>query len=68
MSKRWTTCGDTLKTGSVPARITFLDVTVQQHPMAAGAGIFQPDDPLVREWKASMDENRKRDDESPNLL
>ncbi len=46
------------------ARLTYLDVPVQDHPLARAAGIFRPDDPLVNEWKEIMAENRKRDDES----
>ena len=52
---------------SAGARIAFLDLTVPEHPLARAAGIFQPDDPLVKEWKAIMAENRKRDDASPDL-
>jgi hypothetical protein len=44
--------------------ITFLDVPIQEHPLARAAGVFQPEDPLVKEWKEIMAENRKRDDES----
>jgi hypothetical protein len=46
------------------AWITFLDVPVREHPLARAAGIFQPGDPLVQEWKEIMAENRKRDEES----
>ena len=46
------------------ARIAYLDVTVEEHPLARAAGIFQPGDPLVQEWKEIMAENRRRDDES----
>ena len=49
------------------ARIAHLDLAIQEHPLARAAGIFQPDDPLVKEWKEIMAENRKRDDESPDL-
>ena len=45
------------------ARITYLDIAVDEHPLAKSAGIFRPDDPLVQEWEQIMAENRKRDDE-----
>jgi hypothetical protein len=48
------------------ARITYLEVPVDNHPLAPAAGIFKPGDPLVQEWKDIIAENRKRDDESPD--
>jgi hypothetical protein len=53
---------------SAGARITLLDVGGQEHSLARAAGIFRPDDPIVKEWKEIMAENRKRDDDSPDLL
>jgi predicted RNase H-like HicB family nuclease len=46
------------------ARITYLDVPGEEHPLAQAAGVFHADDPLVQEWKEIMAENRKRDNES----
>src|SRR5438270_13755989 len=46
------------------ARLTYLDLPVQEHPLARAAGIFRADDPVVQEWKQIMAENRRRDDES----
>jgi hypothetical protein len=54
---------DRIKAG---ARIAFLDVPAQAHPLARAAGIFRPDDPLVQQWKEIIAENRRRDDESPD--
>jgi hypothetical protein len=48
------------------ARIAYLEIPLQNHPLARAAGIFQPDDPVVQEWKEIMAENRARDNESPD--
>src|SRR5262245_31864169 len=48
------------------ARITYLEVPVDIHPLAPAAGIFKPGDPLVSEWKDIIAENRKREDQSPD--
>ena len=48
------------------ARIVYLEIPVQEQPLARAAGVFQPDDPLVQEWKEIMAENRTRDNESPD--
>jgi hypothetical protein len=50
------------------ARITCLDFPVEEHPLARSAGIFQPGDPLVQEWKEIMAENRRKGDENPGAL
>lgn len=52
---------DRIKAG---ARLTYLDLPAQEHPLARAAGIFRADDPVVQEWKEIMAENRRRDDES----
>jgi hypothetical protein len=48
------------------ARIVYLEIPVQEHPLARAAGIFRPNDPVVAEWKEIMAENRTRDNESPD--
>jgi hypothetical protein len=50
------------------ARLTFLDVATEEASATAAAGILNPNDPLVQEWKAIMAENRRRDDDSPDVL
>jgi hypothetical protein len=50
------------------ARIAYLDLAVEEHPLARSAGILQRDDPLVQEWKDIMAENRRKDDENPDAL
>jgi hypothetical protein len=49
------------------ARLTYLDVAIDEASLQAAAGIFGPNDPLVQEWKEIMAENRRRDDDSPGL-
>jgi predicted RNase H-like HicB family nuclease len=53
---------------SAGARLTYLDVSIEEPVLAAAAGIFDSNDPLVQEWKEIMAENRRRDDEGPDLL
>lgn len=50
------------------ARVAYLDIAFEEHPLLRAAGIFQPNDPLVQEWKQIMAENRRKDDEGPDLL
>ena len=49
------------------ARLTFLDVATEDASVTATAGILNPNDPLVQEWKHIMAENRRRDDDSPDV-
>ncbi|HEX4590451.1 MAG TPA: hypothetical protein VH120_11010 [Gemmataceae bacterium] len=38
------------------------------HPWAKFAGMYDPEDPLVKEWIEIMAENRRKADEDPNYL
>jgi hypothetical protein len=53
---------------SAGARLMYLDVSIGEPSLASAAGILDPNDPLVREWKEIMAENRRRDDDSPDGL
>jgi len=48
---------------SAGAEIVTLDVPVAEHPWLPFAGMFR-DDPLVEEWKETMAELRRQDDEA----
>lgn len=50
------------------ARLTYLDVAIEESTVQPATRILDPNDPLVQEWKEIMAENRRRDDESPDLL
>ena len=50
------------------ARLIYLDVVADGSSLPPAAGILDPNDPLVQEWKEIMAENRRRDDASPDLL
>jgi predicted RNase H-like HicB family nuclease len=50
------------------ARLTYLELATEEATLPKAAGIFEPNDPLVQEWKEIMAENRRRDDESPDAL
>ena len=45
------------------AEIVSLEIPLVDNPLTRGAGIFEPGDPIVEEWKQIMAENRKREDE-----
>jgi predicted RNase H-like HicB family nuclease len=49
------------------AKLTYLEVGAEAASLEPAAGIFQPDDPLVQEWKEIMAENRRREDEAPDV-
>jgi hypothetical protein len=48
------------------AEVVALEVGAQTNPWLRGAGIFDPDDPLVKEWIEIMEENRRKDEEDPD--
>lgn len=48
---------------SAGAEIVTLDVPVAEHPWLPFAGMFR-DDPLVEEWKETMAELRRQEDEA----
>jgi hypothetical protein len=48
-------------------RVVSLEVTAAEHPLTKVAGIFDPANRLVQEWKRIMAENRKQADEDPEL-
>jgi hypothetical protein len=45
------------------AKLTYLEVATDGARLEAAAGVFEPNDPLVQEWKDIMAENRRRDDQ-----
>jgi hypothetical protein len=46
------------------AKLTYLEVATEPASLQPAAGVFEPNDPLVQEWKEIMAENRRRDDEA----
>ena len=50
------------------ARLTYLELATEEGNLQKAAGILEPNDPLVQEWKEIMAENRRRDDECPDVL
>jgi hypothetical protein len=44
-------------------QIVSLEVPAAEHPLAKVAGIFDPNDPDVQEWKRIMAENRRQADQ-----
>jgi predicted RNase H-like HicB family nuclease len=49
------------------ARLAYLDVAIEETGAQLAAGILDASDPLVQEWKEIMAENRRRDDQSPDV-
>jgi predicted RNase H-like HicB family nuclease len=49
------------------AKLTYLEVAAEVASLEPTAGIFQPNDPLVQEWKEIMAENRRLEDEAPDV-
>jgi len=49
------------------AKLTYLEVAAEAANLEPAAGIFEPNDPLVQEWKEIMAENRRREDEAPDV-
>jgi hypothetical protein len=50
------------------AKLTYLEIATDGASLQPAAGIFEPNDPLVQEWKDIIAENRRRDDEAPDPL
>ncbi len=50
------------------ARLTYVELATEEATLQQAPGILEPHDPLVQEWKEIMAENRRRDDESPDVL
>jgi predicted RNase H-like HicB family nuclease len=48
------------------AQIVHLEVPDGANPWLRIAGTLNPDDPLVKEWKLIMEENRRKADEDPD--
>jgi hypothetical protein len=49
------------------AEVVALDVATQPNPWLGMAGMFDRDDPLVKEWIEIMAENRRKAEEEPDL-
>jgi predicted RNase H-like HicB family nuclease len=47
--------------------IVSLEVPARDHPWLKMAGMWEENDPLVREWVEIMAENRRRVDEEPDV-
>jgi predicted RNase H-like HicB family nuclease len=43
------------------SQVTRLRIKSEDNPWLAMAGIWEKDDPLVKEWKQTMEENRQRE-------
>ena len=41
--------------------------SVRDHPWIKMAGIWNEDDPLVKEWEEVMEENRRRANQDPDF-
>ena len=50
------------------AKLTYLEVASDGARLEPAAGVFEPNDPLVQEWKDIMAENHRCDDEAPDPL
>ena len=50
------------------ASIVFVDIGPANVPLVAGAGIFDPDDPLVQEWEKEVAEYRRQRDKELEAL
>jgi hypothetical protein len=48
------------------AEVVTLEVPTPANPWLRGAGMFDPDDPLVKEWIEIMEENRRKDEADPD--
>ena len=48
---------------SAGARIASLEIAATDNPWLRMAGMFDKDDPLVKEWIQIMQDNRRKDDE-----
>ncbi len=48
------------------AWIVHLDIGNIDNPVMQSCGTLDPDDPLVKEWKQIMEENRQKDEEDPD--
>jgi hypothetical protein len=49
-------------------QILALEVPVAEHPLARFVGIYDPNDPLVKDWLQIMAETRKKEDAVLDLL
>jgi hypothetical protein len=43
-------------------------VAIDDSSLQPAAGIFEPSDPLIQEWKDIIAENRRRDDEEAGTV
>jgi hypothetical protein len=44
------------------SRVASVNIPPAEHPWSKFAGMYDPDDPLVQEWLAIIEENRNRDE------
>jgi hypothetical protein len=49
-------------------RLVAIDVATESNPWLAMAGMFDPADPLVQEWKEAMAEYRQEAENDPNRI
>lgn len=49
------------------AELVPLEVAPEPHPWMEFAGMFDPNDPLVKDWEKDMAEYRRKIDEHPEL-
>ena len=50
------------------AQLVPFEVRPKENPWLASAGIFDPNDPLVQEWKQAMAEYRQEVEDDPDYL
>ncbi len=50
------------------AEVVHLEIPANDNPWLSMAGMWDPNDPLVKEWKQIMEENRQKDEEDPDYL
>ena len=48
-------------------QLVSLQLSAEEAPLAKVVGIFDPEDPLVQEWKQIMAENRRKADADPDV-
>ncbi len=49
------------------AQVVVLEVSMPEVPATRIKGVFDPNDPLVQEWKEIMAENRRKADKDPDV-
>jgi hypothetical protein len=53
---------------TIGVQLLSLEIKPPDNPWMPMAGIYDKDDPLIKEWKQAMAENRRLADEDPDYL